>query len=133
MLVTSSGMFLLATCGMLISGLTTAINISLIKGVIQRDTVGTERLLRDSDNLRAAYDVRLTTNKSVTRVCTFPPVDIVLSLLTDLLFVRLLHPFYLSKTNRWTVISLLRDLGVAEDRAHPPRGFHLVTCCELCA
>ncbi|KAF7344161.1 hypothetical protein MVEN_01706300 [Mycena venus] len=71
MLVTSSGMFLLATCGMLTSVLSTAIGISLIKAIIQADTVGTEHLRRVHDNLRAVHNVRLTTN----------------GLLTDLLFL----------------------------------------------
>ncbi|KAF7336385.1 hypothetical protein MVEN_02187100 [Mycena venus] len=71
MLVTSSGMFLLATSDMLISVLQTAINISLIKAIVQSDTVATERLSRVYDNLGAAYDLRLITN----------------NLLTDLLFL----------------------------------------------
>lgn len=125
MLVTSSGMFLLATCGMLLSVLSLAIDISLIKASVQGDAAGTKRLLRALRNLGAAYNIRLITNKSVMRVSTFPPADIVPSLLTDLLFVCLLPPFCLFETNRCTVISLLRDLGVAEDRAHRPWGFHL--------
>ncbi|KAF8189187.1 hypothetical protein K438DRAFT_1971832 [Mycena galopus ATCC 62051] len=66
MLIMSSGMFLLATCSMLISVLTTTISIYLIKARFQGDDVGTERLSGLYDNLGYAYDVHLTTNNLLT-------------------------------------------------------------------
>ncbi|KAJ6483222.1 hypothetical protein C8R45DRAFT_1099509 [Mycena sanguinolenta] len=66
MLVMSSGMFLLATSGMLISVMSAAVNISITRAIIHGDSVGTEHLLRLYDNLQVAYAIRLTTNNLLT-------------------------------------------------------------------
>ncbi|KAJ6483242.1 hypothetical protein C8R45DRAFT_1215116 [Mycena sanguinolenta] len=66
MLVLSSGMFLLATSGMLISVMSAAVNISISRAIIHGDSVGTEHLLRLYDNLQVAYAIRLTTNNLLT-------------------------------------------------------------------
>ncbi|KAJ6452916.1 hypothetical protein C8R45DRAFT_1112700 [Mycena sanguinolenta] len=75
MLVTSAGIFLLGTTGMVLRVLSTAINIPLFKVSIQGDTVRAERLSLAWNRLAAASDIRLVTNKSVVNTCIFLPAD----------------------------------------------------------
>ncbi|KAJ6483333.1 hypothetical protein C8R45DRAFT_300717 [Mycena sanguinolenta] len=65
MLLTSSGMFLLATSGMFTSVLLTPIDLALIKADIQNDAVRAEQLSRLYNGVNAASDVRLVANNLV--------------------------------------------------------------------
>ncbi|KAF7375326.1 hypothetical protein MSAN_00419500 [Mycena sanguinolenta] len=85
MLMTSSGMFLLATSGLIISIISMTIDIAFLKVIILSETVDTDSLFRANDILRIAYYIRLATN----------------NLLTDLLF---LYRCYVIWGSRRTVI-----------------------------
>ncbi|KAJ6483290.1 hypothetical protein C8R45DRAFT_1149196 [Mycena sanguinolenta] len=87
MLVTSLGMFLLATSGMLTTMLLTPIQLALIKAEIQHDAASTEYLTRVYSSLNAASDLRLVTNRLVNGVYNCLPADIIQSILTDSLFL----------------------------------------------
>ncbi|KAF7357100.1 hypothetical protein MSAN_01304100 [Mycena sanguinolenta] len=81
MLIISSGMFVLATTDMLMSVISWAIDIAIIKLAIQEDTASVRRLIRLYDNVDVASAALLTTN----------------NLLTDLLFLYRCHVIWDSR------------------------------------
>ncbi|KAJ6468249.1 hypothetical protein C8R45DRAFT_1018041 [Mycena sanguinolenta] len=87
MLIASSGMFILATSGLIISIISMTIDITFLNVIIVGETVDTEGLFRYNDILRIAYYIRLATN----------------NLLADLLF---LYRCYVIWGSRRSVIIL---------------------------